>query len=436
MAYSRFSRFSRGSAARLTPQRGATTATSAQSQVEALARQLADQIIRERDAAKQRARLGRIFTTFDATDDVLPNNIETVTRGLFTGNTGSFVDMYTSSLLTATQKTYYQELYSTGDPADTNTANSELSIAYGHIAGSGSIDLTGNLNNDTPSRAIYKQYAQTLLAPNDKRFTINGVDTDHIYVLNFNRSKFREKLDPGNFELTLAYLSGSKNASPALQGEGYEGDLDSHTGSAVTIDKHGGRHNNDYVQIIDDSSFTSPTEGEGGKIYNLISGSIDGGTDVFQSDNPVFYGLLYPQHGIAILNADKLDSQLDFGSVTGSQVQGENAMKLFTSLSGSDEISPADVNGGIQARSSEQVKSTYYFVRVRNAEYNYSNNPSFVTGSLGELAYSTFINDPQVYVTTVGLYNERKELLATAKLSQALLKNFTREALIKVKLDF
>ena len=111
-------------------------------------------------------------------------------------------------------------------------------------------------------------------------------------------------------------------------------------------------------------------------------------------------------------------------------------MKLFMSLSGSDQISPADVNGGIQARSSEQVKSTYYFVRVRNAEYNYSNNPSFVTGSLGELAYSTFINDPQVYVTTVGLYNERKELLATAKLSQALLKNFTREALIKVKLDF
>ena len=71
-----------------------------------------------------------------------------------------------------------------------------------------------------------------------------------------------------------------------------------------------------------------------------------------------------------------------------------------------------------------------------NGEYNYSNNPSFITGSLGQLAFSTFINDPQTYVTTVGLYNNRKELLATAKLSQPLLKNFTREALIKVKLDF
>ena len=91
---------------------------------------------------------------------------------------------------------------------------------------------------------------------------------------------------------------------------------------------------------------------------------------------------------------------------------------------------------GLQARSSEAVKSTYYFVRMKNAEYNYSNNPSFITGSLGQLAYNTFVYDPQVYITTAGLYNDRKELLAVAKLSQPLLKSFTREVLIKVKLDF
>ncbi len=436
MAYSRFSRFSRGSANRLTPNRGAAVANSATSQVEQLARQLADQIIRERDAAKQRARLGRIFTTFDATDDILPNNIETVTRGLFAGNSGSLTNMFTSSLLTATQKTYYQEIYSTGDPSATNRANSELSIAYGHEQGSGSRDLTGNLNNDTPSRAIYKQYAQTLLSPNDKKFTINGVDTEQIYVLNFNRARMREKLDPGNFELTLAFLSASKKETEALDGAGYLGEIDGHTGSAVTPDIYGGTNNNHYLQIIDDSSLTAATLGEGGQIYNLVSGSIDGGTSIHNPTSPTYFGLLYPQHGVAILNADALDDNLDFGSVTGSQVQGDNAVKLFTALSASNQLTPTDVNGGIQARSSEQVKSTYYFVRVRNAEYNYSNNPSFVTGSLGELAYSTMINDPQIYITSVGLYNDRKELLATAKLSQALLKNFTREALIKVKLDF
>ena len=82
---------------------------SATSQVESLARQLANQIIRERDAAKRRQRLGRIYTRFDATDDILPNNVEIVTRGLFANNTGSLVSMFTSSNLTATQKTYFQE---------------------------------------------------------------------------------------------------------------------------------------------------------------------------------------------------------------------------------------------------------------------------------------------------------------------------------------
>jgi len=406
---------------------------SATSQVESLARSLANQIIREREQAKARQRLGRIFTTFDPTDDVLPNNIETVTRGLFFGNTGSLTTMFTSSNLTATQKTYFQEIFSTGDPASNTNANSELSMAYGHFNGSGSKDLTGNLNNDTPSRAIYKQYAQLLLAPNDKKFTINGTDTNEIYVLNFNRARIREKLDPGNFELTLAQLSGSAGGgiNAALVPNA------AHTGSNVKVSGTG-----QFIQIIDDSSLASGGSiAEGGLVYNLISGSIDEGTSIHNSSSPVYYGLLYPQHGVAILNGEQLNKDIsnggvNFNSVTGSGVQGDNAVKLFTSLNASDALTPAGMNGGIQARSSEQVKSTYYFVRVKNAEYNYSNNPSFVTGSLGELYFNTFTNDPQVYITTVGLYNQRRELLATAKLSQPLLKNYTREALIKVKLDF
>ena len=44
--------------------------------------------------------------------------------------------------------------------------------------------------------------------------------------------------------------------------------------------------------------------------------------------------------------------------------------------------------------------------------------------------------DPKTYITSVGLYNEDRELLAIAKLSQPILKSTSREALIKVKLDF
>jgi len=47
-----------------------------------------------------------------------------------------------------------------------------------------------------------------------------------------------------------------------------------------------------------------------------------------------------------------------------------------------------------------------------------------------------FINNPQTYPTTVGLYNDSNELLAVAKLSRPLLNDFTKALLIRAKLDF
>ena len=398
-----------------------TNSNAVTAQVEALARQLADRTIQEREFALTRQRNGRIYTTFNTVDDVLANNIETVTRGLFNGtagSTGSLQVFYTSSTATAIQNTYFREIYS-----DTSNTYPQFSVAYGNYNGSGSSDLTGNLNNDTPSRAIYKQYAQLLLPPTDTRFTINGTDTDHIYVINFNRARFREKLDPGNLEINLAKLSGSAFANNV------------HTGSNVRVLPTG--QGGGVIRLIDDSSAASPSIGEAGQVYNIVSGTIDDGTVIFNSSAPVYYGLMYPQFGIAILNADTLNSNVGFNTVTGSGVQGDNAIKIITSLSASVALgAPAGDDYGLQARSSEQVKSTYYFTRVKNGEYNYSNNPTFTSGSLGALRYSTFISDPQTYITTVGLYNDRRELLAVAKLSRPLLKSFTREALIKVKLDF
>ena len=195
-----------------------------------------------------------------------------------------------------------------------------------------------------------------------------------------------------------------------------------------------------YIQLIDDSSLTSATLGESGQVYNIVSGSLDG-AGMHNPSDPVKYGLLYPQHGVAILDARELNKVhsaggVNFHTVTGSQIQGDNAVKLFTSISSSAGVVGGSITGGIQARSAEAVKSTYYFVRAKNAEFNYSNNPSFVTGSLGQLSFNSFKNDPQTFITSIGLYNDRRELLAIAKLSQPLLKNYTREALIKVKLDF
>jgi hypothetical protein len=106
---------------------------------------------------------------------------------------------------------------------------------------------------------------------------------------------------------------------------------------------------------------------------------------------------------------------------------GDNLRRIFTAITG---------GASFQLNSEETVTSDYVFIRPRNSEFNYSENPSFISGSTGDVLYDTFINSPQSFITTVGLYNDSNELVAVAKLSRPLTKDFTKESLIRVKLDF
>ncbi len=410
-------------------------------EIERRARQIANQLIAQRERARLAARNGRIFTEFDIDTDVIPNQQEIVTSGLFPNNVGNQTRFFTSSLLTETQKRYYQEIFngemtSTSIIANDITASSMFSIAYGHVGGSGSADEGGQVN-DTPSRAIYSQYRLLCLEPDDKKFTINGVDQDSMYFINVNRALMKERLDEGNIEVNLAYLSGSK--------AGLTHQNSNNTSSLVGIRALGDGNSeftgqtNPVMRVVDDSKITSAISvrrGHFGRRYNLVSGSIEQG--VYNATNPYHVGLLYPDLGIMALSADVLNVTTSFNTATGSEINGNNALKLFTSIShsGAFLLDASNDKLGFQARSSEKVTSTHYFVRATNAEYNFSNNPTFVTGSNGRFAQSSFIGDPKVYITSIGLYNDRRELLAVAKLSKPLLKSFTREALIKVKLDF
>ncbi len=139
-----------------------------------------------------------------------------------------------------------------------------------------------------------------------------------------------------------------------------------------------------------------------------------------------------------ILDGKMLDQQLGFSTnLTASNAalsEGNNHYLLFNSISGS--AAAAGGNVGFEARNEQEITSTHYFVRVKNGSFNFSNNPSYVTGSVGDFKNSSFVGNPKSYVTTVGLYNDSNELLAVAKLSKPLLKSFSREALIRVKLDF
>jgi hypothetical protein len=91
--------------------------------------------------------------------------------------------------------------------------------------------------------------------------------------------------------------------------------------------------------------------------------------------------------------------------------------------------------GNFTLQNYETISSRYFFVRVKNSDFNYTTNPS-VIDSNGNLLYTQLIYNPQTYPTTVGLYNDTGDLLAIAKLNKALVKDFTKELLLRVKLDF
>lgn len=362
---------------------------------------------------------GRIFTRFES-GDIVPNQQETVTRALWSGDVGNLLTFYTSSAQTANQKRYYYDVYnsSSGDCG----SSVQFSVVYGHKQGSGSADEGGQVN-DTPTRAIYGQYKQLCLEPDQERFIVGGTATDSIYAINVARARMREFLDEGNLELNLQRLSGSQ----WLAGGGAQ---NAWTGSNVRVFP-----TQAVTRLIDDSRVASATITTAGEVYNIVSGTLEDG--VYNSSAPHYYGLLYKRLGIIVLDGNRLDLSASFLTVTGSEVAGDNAYKLFLSISGSARYTDASGDYlGFQGRSGEKVKSTHFFVRVKNQEYNFTNNPTFVTGSEGDLAQPTMIGDPTVYITTVGLYNDNHDLLAVAKTSKPLAKTFSKELLLKVKLDY
>lgn len=191
------------------------------------------------------------------------------------------------------------------------------------------------------------------------------------------------------------------------------------------------------IKLIDDSGGTNATTvDQGGRVFNIISGSIETGTAVVKTAATSetasgSYGLFYPDLGILVFNGNRLDATgadgLALGTGQTSNVNDNNSQKFFNAIV---------LGGKFDARREENISSTHYFCRVHNKEFNFSSNPTFFTSSDGSMTNSSFQNDPQVYLTTVGLYNDNNELLAVAKMSQPLLKNFSREAVIKVKIDF
>ena len=89
----------------------------------------------------------------------------------------------------------------------------------------------------------------------------------------------------------------------------------------------------------------------------------------------------------------------------------------------------------ISFNNTTELNSAVYFCRAHHNEFNYSSNPTYLTGS--QLRVKKNVNDPpRSYVTTVGMYSTDNELLAVAKLSEPIRKDPTNEVTLRVRLDY
>lgn len=363
--------------------------------------------------------MAEIYKSFMG-DDIVAGDTQIISQPVWSENMNPYsqsfggssgIGFFTSSAQVSQSGDYYVNTYHR-DPADPNEsaqAAIQFAIAYGNRVGSGSYgdpNTVGQNENDTPTRAIYSQYRNQLLPPTDTAFSFNdgagGTDNpDDIIVFNIARARFRQKIDPGNWELRIA------------------------SGGAGTPNDGA----TSYMSFVDNSGEEeTPTLNEAGRVVGIYSGS---GAVTASS---VQYGLFYPDHGVFVFNATRLANETGMPlntaspsvlSVAGTQPKNSVTASLYVSAS-----------SYFAARSEERVTSTHYFVRVTNKNFNFSNNPTFVTGSTGNFRFASMLRNPSVYITTIGMYDDNNRLVAVAKLSKPLLKSFNREALIKVKLDY
>ena len=335
------------------------------------------------------------FKRFDPEDFVVSS--DSITSTLWSTGAPVLTEFYTSSVQeVGSSGNYYLSVYQTA--SNLSTATVQFDIAYADSLGSGSTLYNPLVPGNSYTKTIYGQYRSLILEDENAQFVFgtgnNVVTGSNFWVLSIERANYKQSLFPGSLNLQLSSSFGVVNLT--------DNSLDSPVSQFIGSTQ--------VFQLISGSNGTAGNLPNSGYVAN--SGS---------------YGLVFPQLGTILLNPSAISQSIRVAPSRSNNSDGFNNQRLFNSIVLGDSFA---------LNSQETVTSDYVFVRARNSEFNYSENPSFISGSTGEVIYSNFINSPQVYITTVGMYNDSNDLLAVAKMSRPLLKDFTKEALIRVKLDF
>jgi hypothetical protein len=327
-------------------------------------------------------------------------------------------------------------------PYLSSSANHIFDVTVG-IASTSPVSGTSTSHTQIAKKInIYNQMAQYLVGYDDtgsiKKFTMptNNDEMLECYFVPFSRLLCKDEIKKGSFSFEMS-VSGN-----------------------TVFDTGSGNVLAHRVKLTDYSGssgyYVDSPVGEYGVLYATQSAPASGPaqgvlTATTSSTGRIAAGVLYYQAGVAVISASIFNSDLSGGLLNGPIFaalgpgprivnDGDTTTVGFTLAATGSTI--AQLSDGFRNRiynisynNTTELNSTIYFCRVAHNDFNYSSNPTYLTGS--KLRVKTRSADtPVTYFTTVGLYSADNELLAVAKLSEPLRKDPTNEITLRVRLDY
>jgi len=314
-------------------------------------------------------------------------------------------------------------------PYLSSSTNHIFDLTCGYDESTAALSSSSNTMNAKKIN-MYNEFAQVLLGFTGSDNTVRMFESDlkldgvgrmdAVYIVSFSRLLTKDQIKKNSFQMTVG--TGSY-ASPFTITGGGAGD-----GDAAT-------------KVLQDAN--ARTDGAG--INTCLGG--DYGI-LFSSSNPSITdegcGVVFYQAGIAVISASVFTKSpansapvpiTDFAGTANYAANMTPAQTLATSsISGNCDAFRHRIQN-IQFNNTTEINSTIYFCRVPHNKFNYSSNPTYLSGSKIRVK-NVGADTPISYITTVGLYNASNELLAVAKLSEPLKKTPENELTIRVRLDY
>jgi len=279
---------------------------------------------------------------------------------------------------------------------------------------------------------LYRTFSQQLLGDKDTAFTfvsgtLAGTPIKEGLFFSYKRLFSRDQLKRETYALRMFY-SGSNAVKSDLTSSGTAEKIYTDIGSTTNV------------------NYSFP----GGSVGTLVDTA---------TTKPV--GLIWHDQGIVVLDASRVmnvtqsitgtiqsvvSDTLPFtGSLLSSSVYGSTG-SLFYKASVDDildHVCSTRFTGSeatvMAFQNQTNINSSVYFCRFAADRFNYSSNPTYTDENGRIVVIDAGQEDIQrsfAFVTSIGLYDADNNLLAVAKTSRPILKNYQREYTVKVRLDW